>query len=52
VSGAELAEVILGSVVVAVVLGVLVWSDYRTAHAQATIRRTVDQQHRARTGRW
>ncbi len=52
VNGAELAGVVLGGLLVAVVLGVLAWSDYRTAHAQATIRRTADQHHRARSGRW
>jgi hypothetical protein len=52
VSGAELAGVVLGGLLVAVVLGVLAWSDHRTAHAQSTIRRTADQHHRARSGRW
>jgi len=51
VSGAELAGVILGSIFAAVVLAALVWSDYRTEHAQATVRRTVDQHHQARGGR-
>ena len=51
-SGAELAGAILGGLLFAVVLGVLVWSDYRTEHAEATIRRTVDQQHQARSGWW
>ena len=45
-SAAELAGVILGSTFAAVV-----WLDYRTEHAQATIRRTVDQHHQARDGR-
>ena len=49
-SGAALAGVFLGGLLVAVVLAALVWSDYRTEHAQATIRRTVDQHHQARGG--
>jgi hypothetical protein len=49
VSGAELAGVILGGIFAAVVLAALVWSDYRTEHAQATIRRTVEH-HQARGG--
>jgi hypothetical protein len=52
VSGAELAGVVAGGLLVVVVLGVLAWSDYRTAHARATIRRTTEQHHRARSGRW
>ncbi len=54
VSGAELAGLVLGGVVVVAVLAALVWSDYRTAHSKATIRRTLDQhqQHRARSGWW
>ncbi|HEY8558414.1 MAG TPA: hypothetical protein VIM97_13915 [Actinomycetes bacterium] len=51
-NGTELAAVVLGGLLVVVVLGVLAWSDYRTAHAQATIRRTADQHQRARSGPW
>ncbi len=48
VSGLALAGLVIGGLLVAVVLGVLAWSDYRSAHAQATIRRTVEQHHQTR----
>jgi hypothetical protein len=50
VSGAELVGVVLGGLLGAVVLAALVWSDYRSEHSEATIRRTVDQHRQARGG--
>jgi len=52
VNGAELAGLVVGGIFAALVLGVLVWSDYRTGHCEATIRRTTEQHQRARSGRW
>jgi type VI protein secretion system component VasK len=52
VSGADLAGLALGGLLVAAVLGVLVWSEFGNRHAEATIRRTVDQDQRTRSGRW
>jgi hypothetical protein len=52
VSGAALAGLVLGSIFAVVVLGALVWSDYRSAHSEATIRRTAEQHQWARSGRW
>jgi len=52
VSGAELAGLVLGGVVVVAVLAVLVWSECGNRHVEATIRRTDDQHHQTRSGRW
>jgi len=52
VSGAELAGLVLGGILAVVVLGLLVWSDCRNRHADATIQRTEAQRQRARSGRW
>jgi uncharacterized membrane protein YccC len=48
VSSADLAAAVLIGVVVAVLLGVLVWLDYRDDGSQTTIRRAADQ-HRTFT---
>ena len=49
---AALAALAWGSMRVVVVLGLLVWSDCRNRHAEATIQRTEEQRQRARSGRW
>ncbi len=50
VSGVELVAAILGGVFAAVLLGALVWSDYRDAEATQLLQRTADQ-HQARGDR-